>query len=209
MLLPDDAAFVARGHEPGWALTLADGQLRLNRPGEAAATEAPLPAPEPTDSGRRLTVPDGGPVVEIGDRLCRDSATGMPHPHAVTVVVAGETLQGCGGAPAELLDAAPLSVTELNGAPLPDGAMIDMRFLPGGRVAGKSACNRYNAGYTIGGEGIAFAGGALTRMACPEPLMSLEQQFHETLGKVSRFDVAEDGAVTFLAGDAPVLTARP
>jgi heat shock protein HslJ len=57
---------------------------------------------------------------------------------------------------------------------------------------------------TIGGEGVAFGALAGTKMACPEPLMAVEQRWLEMLQTVTRFDIDAEGALILHALDDAV-----
>lgn len=59
----------------------------------------------------------------------------------------------------------------------PDSATLTLNFHDGDQLSGKAACNNYMASYTLEGDQLAISPTATTRMACPEPLMSLEQNF--------------------------------
>ena len=76
-----------------------------------------------------------------------------------------------------------------------------MTFGADGSVSGSGGCNRYNAGFTLTGEGLTFMPGMQTMMACPEAIMNMEHSFHATLETVTRFDIADTGALVLYAGD--------
>jgi len=74
-----------------------------------------------------------------------------------------------------------------------DGAEVTLAFVDG-RIAGKSACNRYFAGIEegdIAGD-IKIGQAGSTMMACPDELMKIERQYLDTLSQVNSF--------SFLAG---------
>ena len=70
--------------------------------------------------------------------------------------------------------------------PLPEGAEVTLAFVDG-RVAGKSACNRYSAGIEEGeSAGDIVIGPAMgTRMACPDHLMETEREYLDALAQVT------------------------
>lgn len=79
-----------------------------------------------------------------------------------------------------------------------------------GRVAGLAACNTYTASYEVDGSALTIGPAAATRKMCPEALMNQEQAFFDALGRVTRYEIDETGAL-LLFGDAseePLLTAR-
>jgi heat shock protein HslJ len=192
----------AQGNEPFWTLTIADGRVAFN-PMSGTASEDALPEPEVLPDALRFALPSGL-TVTLTDRIHRDTMTGMPYPVTVTVERAGETLTGGGGDPLALLTGPEWRAETLGGEALAEGVEVTLAVLPGGRVAGKSACNRYMGSLTIGGEGLAFGALAGTKMACPEPLMAVEQRWLEMLQTVTRFDIADDGALILHALDDAV-----
>jgi heat shock protein HslJ/membrane-bound inhibitor of C-type lysozyme len=202
---PAPESFTAGGSEPGWRLDLAGGKAEL-RLLDGAAVGADHAAPEAIAGGRRIAF--GDRAAEITDAICRDGATGMPHPHSVAVTGGETALRGCGGAPGELLGGLTWAVVALNGQPVPDGVAPDLRF-EGETVAGNSGCNRFTGGFRLSGEGLTLGPLAMTRMACPEPQSATEQAMTAALAAVTRFDVTDDGGLILLAGDTPVLEARP
>jgi heat shock protein HslJ/membrane-bound inhibitor of C-type lysozyme len=205
--LPEPVAsllpLVARGNEPGWMLTAgAEGVvLSMQDGGEVRAT---LPAPKPEADGLRFTTAEFSFLVTPA--ICRDTMTGMPHPQTVALTAGAQQLVGCGGAPQALLDGSWRAET-LNGTPLPPDAEVTLD-IAGDSLSGKSACNRYFSGVTLSGEGLSLGQGGGTMMACPDPLMAVEQAFLAMLGQVTRFDIDDSGALVLLAGDTAVLTAR-
>ena len=65
-----------------------------------------------------------------------------------------------------------------------------LRQVDGRRTyAATIGCNQLVGGYTVSGEGLAFAAGASTRMACPPPLDALEQSLGEMLVKTRRWQI--------------------
>lgn len=190
---------VARGNEPGWVLTLAHQGLVYSGQ-DGTKRELALPAATQTDAG---TVFDSGEglAVTVTDALCRDTMTGMPHPHQVSLTLDGQALEGCGGDPRALL-AGVWRLVDLPGAPLPEGAEVTFQT-SGDSIFGKSACNRYTGGLTLTGEGLSLMPGGMTMMACEEPLMQLEAAFTQRLSRVSGFDIDETGRLVFLVDGAP------
>lgn len=91
------------------------------------------------------------------------------------------------------------SVTSLNGEDVTD-ATLTLNFHQPGQVAGKAACNNYMASYVQNEDSFTITTGGVTMMACPQPLMKLEQQFLDTLGKVSQAQINADGEL-ILSGE--------
>jgi heat shock protein HslJ/uncharacterized lipoprotein YbaY len=191
--------FTAHGNEPFWTLTLADGRATY-APLDGAGSEDALPEPDLLPDGFRFALPSGL-VVTVTEAIHRDTMTGMPYPFTVTLARDKTTLTGGGGDPRALLEGPEWRAVSIGGESLPAEAEVTLLFLPGDRIAGKSACNRYMGGYTLWGEGFGFSELGGTMMACPDARMALERRWLDTLATVSRFDIAEDGALVLYAGD--------
>jgi heat shock protein HslJ len=198
--------FVARGNEPGWTVEIADATLALTRMGEKGVASYPLPEPQTTTTGRRYAVADG-PAVTITDAVCRDDATGMPFPAQVSVELDGAVLTGCGGDPLSLLTGAEWKVTKAGAAAVPEGVEATIAFAPDGGVSGSSGCNRFSGTATLTGEGLGFGPMAGTRMACDAPASTVEAAFLDAMGRIDRFDIADDGSLRLIAGDTALIEA--
>lgn len=192
---------VARGNEPGWVLSLGSDGMALSSEDGTRLT-VPLP-PASAVQGGGLRFVGGEMVVTLGDGVCRDSMTGMPYPHPVTVETGGRSLQGCGGDPAALL-AGKWRLLAAGEDALPEGAEITF---DGDRVAGRAACNGFSGGFALTGAGLSFGALATTRMACAGGLMQVEAAVLGAFGKVDRFDISDDGKLLLMAGDHVLLTA--
>lgn len=197
--------FSAGGSEPGWRLTMQDGNAELTPQDGAAIRDTPTAA-EAIPGGRRIGFASA--TAEVADSLCRDTATGMPYPHAVTVTTAGTIYKGCGGDPRALLAGLMWKVTEIGGQPVPADVTPTIGFADDGTASGMSGCNRFTGRYELTGEGLAFGPLAMTRMACPEPQSATERAMGTALATITRFDMAEDGRLILLAGEKPAVTAR-
>lgn len=191
----------ARGNEPGWVLSLGDEGMTLSSEDGTRLTD-PLPPSSPAQGGG-LRFDGTTMVVTVGDGVCRDSMTGMPYPHPVTVETGGRSLTGCGGDPAALL-AGRWRLLSAGDETLPDEA--DITF-DGDRVAGRAACNRFSGGFTLTGEGLSFGAMATTRMACPGGLMQAEAAVLGAFGKVDRFDISDQGHLLLMAGERVLIEA--
>lgn len=84
------------------------------------------------------------------------------------------------------------SVTSLNGESIGD-ATLTLNFHQPGQLAGKAACNNYMATYVQDDDNFTITTGGVTMMACPKPLMELEQQFLNTLGQASQAQINAEG----------------
>lgn len=197
--------FRAGGNEPGWHIELTGDRIVLVTDYGMQRSEAPLPAPETEDGATVYRVAELDATVRITDALCRDSATGMPHPKTVTVETGDGVLSGCGGAPADLLTGSEWVVEDIAGGGIIDSSRVTIDFGPDDRIAGTAGCNRYFAAYTLTGEGLSFGDAGSSMMACTEPLMAQERRFLEALESVARFDIDDTGALLLQAVDGTVL----
>lgn len=95
------------------------------------------------------------------------------------------------------------NVTEIAGAPVPDGVEVTITQPEAGLLAGSSGCNRYSGRMSAKGEGLEIGALAGTRMMCPEAQMAAEQAFHSN---ISRIDGARlDGDTLELTREGTVM----
>jgi len=201
--------FRAGGNEPGWRLDI--GARLVFSTADGRRVDAPAPAPSIVAGGKHYTLNQGGNPLEVTvtDRLCYDTMSGMPYPDAVTVRLESNTLHGCGGDPAALLQGGEWRVESIGGATVVEGSSVTLDFGADGRLAGKASCNRYAGSYALNGENLVLSKMASTMMACvPDALMQQESRFHEILNQVKRFRFGSDGALILQAGDGRTITAR-
>ncbi|MFN3938254.1 MAG: META domain-containing protein [Gemmobacter sp.] len=199
--------FRATGNEPGWALELSNTRLLYVGSYGADRIETALPEAEPTPTGIVFDLPVEGQVF-LDEALCRDTMTGIPYPVTVRIERGGEVLNGCGGNPAELLIGPEWTITAVNGTAVPADAEATILFGTDGRVAGRAACNRYSGTFSIGGESMRFGPVAATRMACPEPLMSLERDIFAAFERIDGFDLGDDGRLILTGAGEMRIEAR-
>lgn len=147
-------------------------------------------------------------MVTVVDRLCVDSMSGMPHPKSVTVVTGGQTLNGCGGDPASLLQGPAWNVVTVGGTPVVASSRATLAFGTDGRISGNASCNRFTGAYTLTGEGLSVSDLAGSRMMCDAPLMEQERRFLDALAGVRGFSIAADGTLLLQAGDGRDVEAR-
>ncbi len=197
----------AGGNEPFWSFRVTGDAFEFSRLGEDSVTGT-VPEAVWRDGAAVWDLPDAGLTVRMSEAICRDTMTGMPFPETVSIDTPDGTLTGCGGEPAALLQGGTWVVEDVGGNGIIDNAMVSMTFGPDGRVSGSGGCNQYNGSYTLTGEGLGFGPAAATMMACPEAQMNLEQAFFQTLTTVTRFDIADTGAlVLYGAQESPVIRA--
>ena len=209
--LPADAVpplpFRAVGQEPAWHLDLDDATLTLTRDFGATVHDWPAPDPQPMAGGVLYAV--DGLEARVTRGVCRDIATGMPHPFTVGVTHGEDLLRGCGGAPESLLTATAWRITEIDGAPPAETPRpLILRFAEG-RAAVDAPCNQMAGGYALTGEALHLGPMATTMMLCPDPVMQAEAALAEALEGVDRFDITDAGALGLIAADAVRLLALP
>jgi heat shock protein HslJ len=72
---------------------------------------------------------------------------------------------------------------------VPEGVEATATFADG-RVSGSGGCNNYSAAYTLDGDSLTILPGPMTMMACPEPQMTVEQQFMAALAATASYHIA-------------------
>jgi heat shock protein HslJ len=98
-------------------------------------------------------------------------------------------------------------VVEIGGQVVPSNARVTMSFLPEGRIAGSSGCNRFTGGVTLAGATISVGAVAGTRMACPPPLMDLEARFLAVLQQAESWTLDGSGRLTVTGKDGRAIVA--
>jgi heat shock protein HslJ len=69
-----------------------------------------------------------------------------------------------------------------------------------GAVSGPTGCNRFHASYEVDGDALKLGTIATTEMACPEPAMTVEKEYVDTLRQVAGWRL-EDGKLVLLDAD--------
>ena len=109
-------AFRATGNEPSWRLDVSATEMSLLT--DFGQTRVVAPAPTVAVAGATRTFvarsAQGEITATFVERVCMDTMSGMPHPQSVTVVAGGQTLTGCGGEPASLLQGAEWTVVSID-----------------------------------------------------------------------------------------------
>lgn len=96
--VPDGPAqenYVARGQEPGWIVTIANG--RIDYVGDYGETRINVARPDPrtTFNGHRYETPRL--TVDVTHGRCNDAMSGHGYADTVMVIAGGKTVTGCGG----------------------------------------------------------------------------------------------------------------
>jgi heat shock protein HslJ len=92
------------------------------------------------------------------------------------------------------------TLADLDGT-TPAGAAPTLEFREDGTAGGMSGCNSYNGSYTVDGNTITFGPLISTKMACEQPLMTMESAYLAALQGATAAAVDEDGNLV-LSGTA-------
>lgn len=202
--------YTARGNEPFWLAQVDATEVRWNTADHVSSDVFTDLSRTTRADGFDVSASHDGTTLTLSstDTICRNSMTGMPYPHTVTVRINGTEYRGCGGDPLDLLLGREWRITSLDGTAVRTPTPT-LRFSVDGRASGFAGCNRWMASATLTGERLAFERPAGTLMACPEAAMATEQAFLAALATVSRHDFDEAGALVLLSGDTAVIVATP
>jgi heat shock protein HslJ len=205
-------AFRGIGQEPGWTVDIAPGRAMravLDYGERTLVTGAPAVS---RDGPRTVYTGTSGATavrVAIERTPCADAMSGERMSHAVTLVVDGRELRGCGrmlpvsgGARVE----GTWRLEELDGRPVVGGGGMDAPYLridgAEGRATGSTGCNSFGGEVGIAGDRIDFGVLAMTRRACvDEGMMDQERRFTAALEAADRYRTEGDMLV-LLRGDA-------
>ncbi|MBI1264807.1 MAG: META domain-containing protein [Alphaproteobacteria bacterium] len=194
------------GHEPSWMVRVERDAVTLSRPGEVILT-FPTRQPETGPASFTFNDPESPARAAFQREICRDTATGMPHPFRVRAHAGTEIFEGCGGDPQTLFANANWALALLGGEALSREHHLSIRFEEG-RVSGSAGCNRFTGGYTLTGESLTLTRLASTQMACADgAVMDQETRLLARLSQVVMFDLTEDGALELRTGAGDTITA--
>ena len=207
---PQRAFYRAGGNEPGWSVVFDGDSAEITADYGEIRRSAARPDVQVTPGAYTFYMPSAGARLTVNDRICKDDATGMPHPHTAVLSLEDRDFRGCGGNPVDLLIGPAWQVISLGDSPLVEPERLSLNFVAPDRVAGSTGCNRMVGGFNLTGEGIHFGAMSSTMMACPAPLMEQERRMLDALEQVTRFDIMDDGALYLMGDDnaAPLLIAR-
>lgn len=186
--------FTASGNEPFWGLDI-DFETNMSfANADGFELNVPFVKSDPQPSENTITyfskTSNGSIAVVIRREKCTNSMSGALSNYSVKVEVTDEKgvvkpYQGCG----RFLGNARLNnlwkLKEIG--EIPNDTMIiqqapSIQFrVEEGMVAGFSGCNRFHGNMEIIGDSILFKQLASTLMACPEPLMQLEDKFMQAI----------------------------
>jgi heat shock protein HslJ len=204
-----DESLRARGNEPFWTLEIQGVEMTFRTPD---GTDMTVTGWHREGDPSAVTYTATGPAPEIVATLragpCVDTMSGMPYPFEASVSVGSGTYRGCAGEPVDLLLGEEWTVAEIDGHTSESAIAPTIAFGADGRVTGRASCNAYNGEYVLTGEGLTFTPLATTRRACPPPLMTQESQYLTSLSTVTRFRIAQDGALVLASATSARILAR-
>ena len=127
------------------------------------------------------------------------------------------TLAGC-SAPAQnnataqpLLQGAEWVIEDIANTGIIDNSHIALEFLPDGRLAGSTGCNRILGSYATDAADAAkltIQPAGTTMMACPPALMNQERKLLDLLPTVASYRIDSTGALVLHTAGKQTITAR-
>jgi heat shock protein HslJ len=170
---PPQAPYRALGTEPFWSLIIDDREIAFI-PADGSQVREAKPPVIVGVAGEIYQTPRIN--VNIVHAQCSDGMSDRTFPDKVQVSVDGRQFNGCGGDPiaAAGLAGTDWRVASINARPTPATGQYFMRFEPNERVGARFGCNSIGGSYLQRGGTVSLRNLAVTRMACGEPAMTLE-----------------------------------
>lgn len=156
-------------------------------------------------------ITDAGTLaVRVTNQPCADKPSGQTLPYSVEVTANAQAYTGCG----QFLNAPSLAgkwtLQEMNGTALK--AADFSRGLPQlelqpetGKAMGNGGCNRISGELKLTGEQVSFGAMISTRMACPGPAMTFENNYLKLLSEKTFTYQVENNRLTLKQNGTPVL----
>lgn len=205
---PKDVPYKAVGTEPGWTLTIGNGQIRYV--GDYGRTRITTRAPQarPSFNGERYVTPRI--TVDITHARCNDGMSDRAYRDRVMVTVGRKTVRGCGGDP--ILATPSLTDTNwrivaIDGRPLTLDRPTSLRFSED-HVQGRAGCNSFGGGYKIVRDLLITSEIISTKMACPGPGMATENRFFQIVAHPLRLKWEKQDGLTLLNKEGSVSLKR-
>jgi len=194
----------ASGNEPFWAVDYDRWSVTLSEPGKPPRS-FDVKGQSPQGDGWRIQAESGQAnlYLDINPQLCVDNMSGQPRPYTVSMNLNEQTMQGCGGDPARLLQGVRWQLKAIDGKAVTTQASLE--FLADNRVAGSNGCNRIMGSYALSGEGLSFSKLASTRMACEPAIMKQADIVDQYLSGVRGFAFDDQGALVLKAEKGELL----
>lgn len=198
MALPPDAAIDVRLED----VTLADAPAKLVAENIFAlgGKQAPVPFQLPYNPAEvqashryvvRANITVSGNLLFTSTQVYPVLTNGAPSEVALLLERAGQVSAQASVAP-NALRGTKWVLTELHGKTVTPSTTNPAFILldPGyNTYSGSSGCNRVTGKFQLSGNSLQLLGGAMTMMACPEPLMKQEKEFNEALTATGSFQI--------------------
>ena len=201
-------AYHAVGTEPGWALTIALGEMAyVGDYGEARVT-VPTPDSRTTFNGHRYETPRL--TVDITHSPCSDGMSDRRYPDTVMVMANGKTVHGCGGlSPAgqtgAMLAGTHWEIETINGRAVQLDRPTDIEFTAD-RIQGRAGCNSFGGRYRIADGVLTTSEVISTKMACMGGGMAVENAFFAIIDGPATLQ--QQGRRLVVSSDAGTATLR-
>ena len=171
---PPPAPYRAVGTEPFWSLIIDERDVTFI-PADGQPVRQPRPQPIIGFAGEIYQTPRIN--VNVVHAPCSDGMSDKSYRDRVQVNVDGRRFEGCGGdsiAPVSLAGTN-WNVEAVNGRQTPQHGEYYVRF-EGDRISAKFGCNGMSGSYSENGNVLMVGPMAATRMFCPDPAMTFENQ---------------------------------
>ena len=99
-------------------------------------------------------------------------------------------------------------IEDIANAGVIDNSHAALEFLPDGRLAGSTGCNRILGSYKSDSTKLSIQPAGTTMMACPPALMNQEQKLLNLLPKVVSYRIESTGALKLRTADKKAIVAR-
>ena len=99
-------------------------------------------------------------------------------------------------------------IEDIANAGVIDNSHAALEFLPDGRLAGSTGCNRILGSYKSDSTKLSIQPAGTTMMACPPALMNQEQKLLNLLPKVVSYRIDSTGALELRTADKKAIVAR-
>lgn len=192
-------SLVAQGYTPQWSMqmdtdryTLKSAELGIEQSGKTANGQQ--------IDGRTTRYDMGDTVIDLIDRVCVDPVDQTRYYYTLSIVAAGQELNGCGGVQLPVAD---LNQTRWQGLPIAED-LLPRTFdgtleFDNGRLFGTTGCNRFSGSYRIENMTLITGPLAVTRMACTGKRGRFETRMLGILGKPAQIFLRNDGSIELFA----------